>query len=142
MLKALLQGFFHCARALARALDKPATARSTVEEMQVMTFDSCGNYRRAMAGPSLSCFKQLLTRALGKSCEFTKTASGAAMKASIQQLPMISRSNTHKHSVIVGAHSKWQLKDRFHVSFGRVILDDLSRLFWQFMHASSLPCSI
>ena len=49
------------ARALARALDKPATARSRVEEMQVMTFDSCGNCRKAMAGPSPQLFRAMLS---------------------------------------------------------------------------------
>ena len=49
------------ARALARALDKPGTARARVEEMQVMTFDSCVNCRKAMAGPSPQLFRAMLS---------------------------------------------------------------------------------
>ena len=58
--KALLQGFNN-ARALARALDKPATARARVEEMQVMTSDSCDSCHKAMAGPSPQLFQAMLS---------------------------------------------------------------------------------
>ena len=49
-----------------------------------MTFDSCGNCRKAMAGPSLQLFQALLSffspsdARIGKTCECTKTASDAA----------------------------------------------------------------
>ena len=53
------------ARALARALEKLATARrrrrSRVEEMQVMTFDSCDSYRKADSGPSPQLFQAMLS---------------------------------------------------------------------------------
>ena len=50
-----------------------------------MTFDSCGNYRKAMAGPSPQLFQAMLSflsasdARIGKTCECTMTASDAAL---------------------------------------------------------------
>ena len=81
--KALLQGFNNArARALARALDKPATVSSRVEEMQVMTFDSCGSCRKAMTGPSPRLFRAMLSFLSGS---FVQEAQSIAALAIVRR---------------------------------------------------------
>ena len=64
-----------------------------------MTFDSCGNCRKAMAGPSPQLFQAMLSffspsdARVGKTCECTKTASDAATTVFFAGLALCSKLN-------------------------------------------------
>ena len=64
-----------------------------------MTFDSCGNCRKAMAGPSPRLFQAMLSffspsdRRVGKTCECTKTTGDAATTVFFAGLASCSKLN-------------------------------------------------